>query len=412
MVEPILFADITHAAERVGLQIISLISAETAQVALKRQREPLRRWQEAGYAADMQYMNRPVELFTELKAFLPNVKTLVIFAAPYSSDLSSPTLSGWGRIARYAWGADYHQVLRDKLEKIALELRLEQGGDGGRRSYRIFTDAVPLLERTLAKAAGIGFIGKNSLVIREGLGSYFFLAELLLTSEVDGALVQQRIFGRELSEPQAHPANRQGGVPRSALRILREAESAVPGVGCGSCESCQSSCPTQAIVQPGLVDARRCISYLTIEKRDAFSLEEGSWLGDWLFGCDICQEVCPFNFQEQATVREFTVEANPPRGGPSLSIAELLAIKDSSAFKARFRASALLRAKREGLLRNAMWVALNQRYFPVIAQMIEIMEYDSSHMLREQSRLVLTGFQAFTDGLDSRSISVALSRNS
>ena len=188
--------------------------------------ERLREWQEAGMAADMGYMRRPVELLSDPKKLQKSAKSVVSRGVSYYPGEHPETTRGGGRVARYAWGRDYHEVIKERLFELRKRLEEELGV---RIKARGFTDAVPLLERSAAQHAGLGFFGRNSCLINERLGSYFFIADLIVDLEL---------------EPDA------------------------PGVGtCGRCTRCMDRCPTGAIKAPGVVDARLCISYLTIENR-------------------------------------------------------------------------------------------------------------------------------------------------
>ena len=215
--------------------------------------ERLREWQEAGMAADMGYMHRPVELLSNPKKLQKSARSVVSLGVSYYPG-DHPENEGGGRVARYAWGRDYHEVIKARLFRLREELEEELGV---RIKARGFTDAVPLLERSAAQHAGLGFFGRNSCLINGEIGSYFFIADLIVDLDL---------------EPDP------------------------PGTGtCGRCTRCMDRCPTGAIKAPGVVDARLCISYLTIENRGEIPRELRPKVGDWAFGCDVCQEVCPYN---------------------------------------------------------------------------------------------------------------------
>jgi epoxyqueuosine reductase len=221
---------------------------------------------------------------------------------------------GHGRVSRYAWGVDYHDVMLGKLHRLAEWI----GGHVGQRlTYRAYADTGPLLERELAQRAGLGWAGKNTSIIHPKMGSYFFLSELLLDLEL---------------EPDAPFTNDR----------------------CGSCTACLDACPTGAFVAARTLDARRCISYLTIEHRGALPEETRPLIGDWVFGCDVCQEVCPWNRRFGRPGRE---NAFRPRHA-TLDLVNMLALSED-AFRSRFRETPLWRARRAGLLRNAAVVLGN-----------------------------------------------------
>jgi epoxyqueuosine reductase len=223
-----------------------------------------------------------------------------------------------GRVARYAWGRDYHKELGKRLKRIVAELRRRYPDE----QFRPFTDATPLAERHYAEAGAIGFTGRHTLLINGELGSWFVIGEILSTREWAAS----------------EGANgRHGGCPRS-------------------CRKCIDVCPTGALLGPERIDASRCISYLTIEHDGVIDEELRPLMGDWVFGCDLCQEVCPLNVRARPTAVEGFLR---PIAGSSLDLGEILAIEDDDQFLARFAGSPLMRAKRRRLLRNACIAAAN-----------------------------------------------------
>lgn len=236
----------------------------------------LRQWLALGRAGRMAYLHRNLDKRMDPSGMLPGARSIIVVAMSYrpAADVAgkdSPTAAeGLGRIARYAWGLDYHAVLRERLRRFVDRLRSE-GGEPF--DARICVDTAPIVEREIAEAAGIGWIGKNTLVLHECLGSYLFLGEIITTLAL---------------EPDEPVANR-----------------------CGSCTACLDACPTGALVEPHRMDASRCISYLTIEHRGEIPEEFREAIGPWLYGCDICQEVCPFNRKAPPT-REPAFAPRPP----------------------------------------------------------------------------------------------------
>jgi epoxyqueuosine reductase len=272
----------------------------------------LREWLEQGRAGEMAYMHRLAEARREPSSILPEVRSLVMVGMNYSSE--SPSEAG-ARIARYALGQDYHTVLRHRLNGLLDWLQAEVGGCRGRG----VVDTAPLLERDFARRAGLGWFGKNTMLLNKRQGSYFFLGALLLDLE--------------LKPDPPHETQH-----------------------CGTCTACLDACPTQAFPQPGMLDARRCISYLTIELRGPISEELRPQIGNWLFGCDVCQEVCPWNRKAPPTQES----AFLPRDDlQTPDLIELLGLSEEE-FRQRFRGTALLRSKRSGLRRNAAIVLGNQ----------------------------------------------------
>ena len=216
-------------------------------------------WLRDGHAGGMAYLARPAEHVMprgDLRALLATAKSLVVVALGYDRNDPVPITALTGKIARYARGEDYHLVMRDRLVMLADRIAAELGIAVATRPC---VDTAPVLEREWAERGGLGFIAKNTMLIAPGLGSYAVLGELLVDAELDAAPI----------EPQK---------PR-----------------CGSCTACLDACPTRAFVDAYVLDARRCISYLTIEHHGIIPRELRRAIGTWIFGCDICQEVCPFN---------------------------------------------------------------------------------------------------------------------
>ncbi|MCS6910539.1 MAG: tRNA epoxyqueuosine(34) reductase QueG [Anaerolineales bacterium] len=274
------------------------------------------RWVEAGYHGEMNYMAREDRLARrrDLNQILPGVRSLVMVGLDYRSAPLPPSVltdPRRGRIAAYAWGVDYHDVMTPRLEELA-------GGLGA--ESRVYVDTGALLERDHGWQAGLGFIGKNTLLIHPRRGSNFFLGMVLTTAEFDAY-------------------DRPG-----------------PATRCGTCTRCLVACPTNAFPEPHVLDARRCISYLTIEHKGVIARELRPLLGNWVFGCDVCQDVCPWNrFAVQTQLTEF-FPVNADRAAPPL--AELLALDDAS-FAERFAGSPIERIGRVRLMRNACVAAGN-----------------------------------------------------
>jgi epoxyqueuosine reductase len=279
----------------------------------------LREWLDRGYAGEMAYLHHHAAARRHPAAVLPEVRSVVMLGLNYApppdhSALSTQHSALFGKVARYARGADYHDVLWAKLDQLLAWVKEQAPGCTGRG----VVDTAPLLERDFARRAGLGWFGKNTMLLNKRLGSYFFLAALLL----DVGLT-----------PDA---------PHTAEH-------------CGTCTACLDACPTGAFPRPGQLDARRCISYLTIELRGPIPEELRAPTGDWLFGCDICQEVCPWN-RKAPPGMEPALQARPEL--EKLDCVELLGLSDEE-FRRRFRGTALMRAKRRGLLRNAAVVLGN-----------------------------------------------------
>ena len=239
-----------------------------------------------------------------------------MLAVNYRTEKPVATGPGQGRVSRYAWGADYHDVIHRRLGRLAdFHRQLTPAA-----RVRGVVDTAPLLERDFARLAGLGWIGKNTMLVNLRLGSWLFLAALL-TSEV-------------LDYDEPYSADH-----------------------CGSCRACLDACPTGALVDAYRLDAQRCISYLTIELRGVMPPELREPLGDRLFGCDACQEVCPWNRRAPVTPEK---AFQPGAGMNPIDLADLFALDDAG-FRNRFRKTPLWRARREGLLRNAEIVLENEK---------------------------------------------------
>lgn len=328
---------IKDAARALGFEVVGITSVEP----LAADDEAFRRWREDGFAADMAYMIRRPELHASPHTLVPSAASLISLAINYYA--AAPRFEHehrYGRVARYAWGRDYHDVVKPRLVALAGEIeRLA----GRKLRSRCFVDAVPLLERAAAARAGVGFFGKNTNLLQPRSGSWFFLAELFVDLDLSPE-------GREIT------------------------------VSCGSCVRCLAACPTDAFAAPYRLDSRRCISYLTIENKGPIPVELRADMGEWIFGCDVCQDVCPFN---RFAVDTKWPELHPEMGvGERLDLAGLLSIGTEEEFRARFRGTPLTRPRRRGLLRNGAVVAANIQCFASVPALIERIEQDREPLIR------------------------------
>lgn len=331
-------------ARQCGLELY----AHTDMAPLREDTARLAAWQACGYAGEMRFMERAPDLFADPRQLLPNAQTVLVFGVPYGATPHPPRPLGFGRVARYAWGQDYHVVLRERLHRLGTSLSQDLGEEV---FFRSFTDAVPLLERAFAARAGLGFIGKNTLLIVAGVGSFLFLGEIVSNLTV-----------------------RPG-----ALRLVKGE--------CGSCFRCGSDCPTGAIREPRVLDARRCISYLTIEKRTALNPTERRDLGEWLFGCDICQDVCPFNHRAQKEGDPPAFEEFGPQNGvgPLVDLKQLFELPSEAAFRRRFGHTAVSRARRKTLVRNGVVVAANTAAVELTEVVARLASADPSPLVRQHA---------------------------
>jgi epoxyqueuosine reductase len=325
------------AARDFGFDVVGITSAQQ----LASDDQAFRDWLERGFAAGMEYMTRRPELHAHPTKLVPYAASIITLAVNYyATDAPFAHESRYGRVARYAWGRDYHDVIRPRLETLARRIETLAGRE---LRYRCFVDAAPLLERAVAARAGLGFFGKNTNLLQAGRGSWFFLAEILVD-----------------------------------LDLPTEVSSVK--VSCGTCTRCLVACPTAAFAGAYQLDSRRCISYLTIENKGEIPRELREGLGEWVFGCDVCQDVCPFN---RFSVDTAWPELEPTEGtGPRLDLDELLSIASDVEFRKRFSGTPLLRPKRSGLLRNAAVVAANVSCTRVIPRLIERLEHDPEPLIR------------------------------
>jgi len=326
-------------ARELGFDLVGVASAEPP-----RELAAFAPWVAAGHAGEMAYLSGQVEKRSDARAAFPWARSLVCVGLQYDTpdaySTEAPPERGW--ISRYAWGDDYHDVLKALLERL-VERLTERVGPFRARAY---ADTGPIVERAYAAAAGLGAWGKNTCLLHPEHGSWFFLGELVTDLELQ---------------------------PDAPLRDL-----------CGSCTACLEACPTGALPAPYQLDATRCISYLTIEQRGAIPEELRAPLGRHAFGCDICQDVCPWNRRRRHRGGP-AFEARPGLAAPDL--AELAAL-DAAAFSARFRQSPVKRAKRRGLLRNVA-VALGNAGGAGARPVLERLAADDDALVQEHARWAL-----------------------
>jgi epoxyqueuosine reductase len=306
------------------------------------------RWLERGDQAGMAYMERRIEARLAPAAVLAGARSALCVALDYHplAGEAEPRGDLWPRVARYARGRDYHDLMGERLR--ALGRRIAAAFPGV--VTRPYVDTGPVLERDLAARAGLGVVGKNTNLLHRRAGSWFLLGELFLTLELAPVAPITPIT------PDAKDA-----------RDATDAPQAPPADLCGSCTRCLQACPTGALREPFRLDSRLCISYWTIEHRGSMPPEAREMVGDWVFGCDVCQEVCPYN---RAPRESDHPELRLPAERAELDLAGLLALGRDE-YVARFRGSPMKRAKLDGLRRNAA-VAMGNRgdaaYVPALAQ--------------------------------------------
>jgi epoxyqueuosine reductase len=270
--------------------------------------ERLEQWLTEGMAAEMQYFTQRLDAYRDPSRILPGAKSILMLGMNYRTEDPVAASPGQGKVSRCAWGTDYHDIIRRKLRELA-EFHRELV------TYcqvRGVVDTAPLLERGFAQRAGLGWIGKNNMLINERYGSWIFLAALLTSEELQ-----------------------YDGPARASL--------------CGNCRSCLDACPTGALEAPYHLDARKCISYLTIESGGEIPQELRAACGDRLFGCDACQEACPWNSDTEISNEK---SFRPRPGMNPVDLTELFSM-DEEYFRQRFRDTPLWRINRNGLFRNA-----------------------------------------------------------
>jgi epoxyqueuosine reductase len=329
-VETALSAQIKEAAQRLGFELVGISPMRPAP-----HEQSFAQWLREGLAGNLDYMQRTESLRRDPRELVPWAVSIISVGMNYYSGYSRPVESsesrGW--ISRYAWGDDYHNLMKGKLE--ALLESIGQFHDGNIQG-KAFVDSGPVLERDFAGIAGLGWIGKNTHLISPKKGSWFFLGELFVD------------------------------LPLAYDRPIRDR--------CGRCDLCLKACPTGAFVGPYVLDARRCISYLTIELKDWMPRSLRPLVGNHIFGCDICQEVCPYNVKALPTAEI----AFQPRSG--LHAPELIAFLSLSEaeFRQRFRASPILRAKRRGFLRNVAVALGNLKALDAVPALIRSLDDEES----------------------------------
>jgi len=324
----VLSRQIKEAAQRLGFELVGI-----SAVQLPPHEESFARWLRQGLSGELAYMKRTELLRRDPRILVPWATSVVSVGMNYYTPVPRPApgtgSSGW--ISRYAWGDDYHDLIRRRLDALldrVVELH------GGPLQGRSFVDSGPVLERDLAGVAGLGWIGKNTHLISPRRGSWFFLGELFLD------------------------------LPLSYDRPIRDR--------CGRCDLCLKVCPTGAFIGPYVLDARRCISYLTIELKGWIPAPLRPLIGNHIFGCDLCQEICPYNVKA-APSKEAQFQ---PRIG--LHAPELIAFLDLTpeTFRRRFRGSPILRAKRRGLLRNVAVALGNLKCAEAESALIRVLDDD------------------------------------
>lgn len=337
----------TIAKEELGFSLVGITPAEPTTTFSK-----FAEWLANDYHGAMQWIHTEgrKEKRSDVRAIMPSAKTVVTLAySYYTQDIPDEVLNDPSRgiFARYAWGRDYHKVLEKKLQQLITRIQEEVGHSIEAKAY---VDTGPVLERALAERAGLGFIGKNSMLINSALGSYLFLSEIIIDQECEPVTQKKR-------------------------------------GGCRTCTKCIDICPTKAIVSPYVIDARKCISYLTIENRGPIPEDIRPLLKNRIYGCDICQEVCPWNSTPGAKSHQSDwLEADIERQAPKLAD---LALLNDETFLHRFQGTPIMRVKRVGLLRNVA-VALGNWGTAEAAESLQHLMNDPDPLVSQHAQWGLT----------------------
>ncbi len=303
-------AELRRKAMQLGFIDIGVSRAEPLDTETKR----LREWLDAGYQGTMSWMERHFEMRTDPRELVRGAKTVISVLENYYKPISHSTQPGTGRISRYAWGDDYHLVMREKMHGLLSWLQEKCGAKG-----RVFVDSAPVMDKAWAARSGLGWIGKHSNLISTTHGSWFFIGELIVDVEL---------------EPDQPVADM-----------------------CGTCTRCLDACPTDAITEPYVVDSNLCISYLTIEHReDDIPTDLQTKSGNWIYGCDICQEVCPWNKFSQPSLES---RYDPRPGTLDTQLADWAKLGEED-FRNRFSKSPVKRTKWKGFVRNVRTARINE----------------------------------------------------
>ncbi len=304
-------------------------------------------WLRAGFAGEMQYLPRREAAYEHPRNVSQNVVSVIMLAINYRTEEPQSAAPNQGRVARYAWGTtDYHNLLREKLHQLSDRLHARSPGC----TTRGVVDTAPLLERDFARLAGLGWFGKNTMLINKRAGSWLLLAGLLTDLDL---------------EPDAPHATSH----------------------CGTCTRCLDVCPTDAFVSPYVLDARRCISYLTIELKGAIPVDLRAGVGEWMFGCDLCQDVCPWNGKAPRSACEVFQPLSDLNPAEPLRILRM----DREQFQQRFKGTPLERPGFDGIRRNAMIVIGNRGDERAIPALIDAIR-DPSPMIRGTAAWALGKF--------------------
>ena len=295
---------VKKSALKAGFDLIGIASPDAMDEEFSLYQE----WLDSGYHGTMQYLERNLEKRNDIRHILPDAQSVIVVGLSYYTNHSHEVGLDHGKISRYAWGTDYHDIIPGKLLDIVSAI----SAIDPESMSKIYVDTGPLMEKQWARRAGIGWQGKHSNIISREIGSWFFIGTIITT-------------------------------------LALQTDTPIDDF-CGTCTACMDACPTSAIVQPYSVDANKCISYWTIETKPHVDIPKdiANSMENWIYGCDICQEVCPWNrFSKESAIQEF----HPRNGETTLSSQHILNMNQDD-FSERFKKSPIKRTKLAGLQRN------------------------------------------------------------
>ena len=356
-----------YAKEYCGFDIVGFSNVQPSS-----HETTVRNWVKEGYHAGMSWYERSLDKRVNPEKVFDTAKTIIMVGVNYYPfDYSEDVLNDPSRgiIASYAVYDDYHEILLPKLVQLKDFIEKEVGRS---LEYKAYVDTGPILEREIAARAGLGLQGRNTTLINFEYGSWVLLAELIIDVELDDESVIASEPG-ERGNLVLHPSKKEEIASSQSLLAMTDKKS-----GCFSCTRCIDICPTKAIIKPGVIDSNKCISYLTIEHKGIIPLEFRKLMKNRIYGCDICQEVCPWNKSRQKISQNKDFKARQDLFAPKLL--DLFPMTQEQ-FSARFKKSPIKRAKREGFLRNVL-VAMGNWADPSLVKTLEIGLQDKSPVIR------------------------------
>lgn len=353
---------------RAGISYAAIVPAQTYS---ERQAQ-YQTWLARNYHGTMQYLAHHADAKYCPEKILAQCQSVIMVVMNYYQPCSTDLPPGYGKISRYAWGRDYHKTLGNRLHAICREMKTAFPY----AQWISFTDATPLDERWYAMQAGLGFLAANTLLVSPGYGTWCFLGEILTTASLQYGCIP--LPGIPLV-PNLQSPDMLSSISPSVMDLQNHRIEKF----CATCRRCLHTCPTGALLDMYHKDNRRCLSYLTIEHRGLIPVEFHPKLGSWLLGCDICQEVCPYN---QHAIPTTETDFTTWKAGFSQPLQDVLAIPNEAEYRARYAGTPLMRARRSGLVRNACIVAANQGCRNLIPQ-IKQLQYDSDPIIAQTAAI-------------------------